>query len=409
MPSHLPSVLFAYIYYSDALSYFLPCTINFDTANAPVMEAALEPSIPPSNLPSHSSAPSSDDPLLSVFRSHLEKNVPVPIAGVQTLLHVMSSSRAVTIMGIQNDLKAATSELIEYERRISGGRASISFRACVELFFRYATRENDDVPDFETLNKLFIARGHHFVANALKSRLGIAELGHSFVQDGMMILTHGRSEVVTGVLIRAAQSNKNFTVMVTEGRPEGSGFKAAERLTEAGIPVTVILDSAAAYFMERVDIVLLGAEGVVESGGIVNKIGTCQLAMVAKLYNKPLYVAAESYKFARLYPLTQADLEDNVDNDVEKPLFPPLLTGMEGGTATVKVEEGEGRHTQERGSSGTLLGRNTVFDSGPGVAAMTTKNPSCDYTPAQYISLLFTDLGILTPAAVSDELIKLYQ
>jgi translation initiation factor eIF-2B subunit alpha len=225
----------------------------------------------------------------------------------------------------------------------------------------------------------------------------------------MMILTHGRSEVVTGVLIRAAQSNKNFTVMVTEGRPEGSGFKAAERLTEAGIPVTVILDSAAAYFMERVDIVLLGAEGVVESGGIVNKIGTCQLAMVAKLYNKPLYVAAESYKFARLYPLTQADLEDNVDNDVEKPLFPPLLTGMEGGTATVKVEEGEGRHTQERGSSGTLLGRNTVFDSGPGVAAMTTKNPSCDYTPAQYISLLFTDLGILTPAAVSDELIKLYQ
>lgn len=39
-----------------------------------------------------------------------------------------------------------------------------------------------------------------------------------------------------------------------------------------GIPVTVILDSAAGYYMERVDMVLLGAEGVVESGGIVNKV-----------------------------------------------------------------------------------------------------------------------------------------
>lgn len=79
-----------------------------------------------------------------------------------------------------------------------------------------------------------------------------------------------------------------------------TGWKAAEKLADVGIPVTVILDSAAAYVMERVDIVLMGAEGVVESGGIVNKIGTCQIAMIAKAFNKPLYVAAESYKFARM-------------------------------------------------------------------------------------------------------------
>lgn len=41
--------------------------------------------------------------------------------------------------------------------------------------------------------------------------------------------------------------------------------------------------------------------------------------------------------------------------------------------------------------------------------SISSENPACDYTPAQYISLLFTDLGILTPAAVSDELIRLYQ
>lgn len=333
----------------------------------------------------------------------------MPIAGVQTLLHVMSNSRAVTIMGIQNDLHEATKKLIDYERQMSGGRASISFRAGVELFFRYATRNNDDVPDFKALNQLFIARGNRFVANALKSRVVIAELGHNFVQDGMVVLTHGRSEVVTGVLTRAAQSNKNFTVMVTEGRPEGSGFKAAERLTEVGIPVTVILDSAAGYFMERVDIVLLGAEGVVESGGIVNKIGTCQMAMVAKLYNKPLYVAAESYKFARLYPLTQADLEENIDNDLGRSLLPPMQSNSDSNSSSSSSKAPVGGGGGGNGGGGMGIGG---FGSGSmaGVAAMmTTQNPSCDYTPAPYISLLFTDLGILTPAAVSDELIKLYQ
>jgi translation initiation factor eIF-2B subunit alpha len=54
--------------------------------------------------------------------------------------------------------------------------------------------------------------------------------------------------------------------------------------------------------------VLMGAEGVVENGGIINKLGSFQIATVAKAMGKPVYVAAESYKFARLYPLNQRDL-----------------------------------------------------------------------------------------------------
>lgn len=50
---------------------------------------------------------------------------------------------------------------------------------------------------------------------------------------------------------------------------------------------------------------LVGAEGVVENGGVINKLGTYQIALCAKALNKPFYVAAESYKFARLYPLNQ--------------------------------------------------------------------------------------------------------
>ena len=70
----------------------------------------------------------------------------------------------------------------------------------------------------------------------------------------------------------------------------------AEVLAAASIPVTLILDAAVAYMMERVDLVVVGADGVVESGGIMNTLGTYQVAVVAKAMNKPVYVAAESYK-----------------------------------------------------------------------------------------------------------------
>lgn len=64
------------------------------------------------------------------------------------------------------------------------------------------------------------------------------------------------------------------------------------------------------YIMEKVDLVIVGAEGVVENGGIINKIGTNQMAVCAKAQNKPFYVVAESFKFVRLFPLNQQDVPD---------------------------------------------------------------------------------------------------
>jgi len=157
---------------------------------------------------------------------------------------------------------------------------------------------------------------------------------------------------------------------VTETRPEGSGHKMAKVLSDAGIKVTMILDNAVAYSMSKVDMVLVGAEGLVENGGIINRIGTYQLAIVAHAHKRPLYVAAESYKFARMFPLYQTDLPE------------------------LKKEQ---RPWQELESSEIKIPDSVEVD-----------NPSQDYTPPNLISLLFTDLGVLTPSAVSDELIKLH-
>lgn len=122
--------------------------------------------------------------------------------------------------------------------------------------------------------------------------------------------------------------------------------------------------------MDRVDMVLVGAEGVAENGGIVNRIGSLQVALVASSYNKPVFVAVESYKFSRIYPLRQHDLP--LPENCWEPWHPLL--------PEVRISEG-----------------------------IQFENPASDFTPPSLISLLFTDLGVLTPAAVSDELIRLYQ
>lgn len=168
----------------------------------------------------------------------------------------------------------------------------------------------------------------------------------------------------------------------------------ARIFAEANIPTSIILDSAVGSVMERVDMVICGAEGVMEDGGVVNKVravlytaldlffancsslsatlqlGTYQVAMIAKTLRKPFYVAVESYKFARMYPLSQRDVED-------------MVQSTDG--AAADATDADGKITK-------LFPHATV-----------------DFTPAKYITLLFTDLGVLTPAAVSDELIRLYQ
>ena len=57
--------------------------------------------------------------------------------------------------------------------------------------------------------------------------------------------------------------------------------------------------------MEKIDVVIVGAHGVVESGGIINKLGTSTVAIVASAMNKQLYVAVESTKFVRIFPISQ--------------------------------------------------------------------------------------------------------
>ncbi|TQE09746.1 hypothetical protein C1H46_004703 [Malus baccata] len=297
------------------------------------------------------------------------------VAAIRALASVIRSSEATTMMELEIELKKASESLKSWDT------TSISLTAGCDLFIRYVTRTSAlEYEDFNSAKSRLIERAEKFGEISMKARRIIAVLSQDFIFDGCTILVHGFSRVVLEVLKTAAQSNKLFRVFCTEGRPDRTGLRLSNELAKLDVPVKLLIDSAAAYTMDEVDMVFVGADGVVESGGIINMMGTFQIALVAHSMNKPVYVAAESYKeykfvvdlgvancsfaeFARLYPLDQKDMA---------PALHPIDFGV---PIPSKVE---------------------------------VERSARDYTPPQYLTLLFTDLGVLTPSVVSDELIQLY-
>lgn len=75
------------------------------------------------------------------------------------------------------------------------------------------------------------------------------------------------------------------------------------------MPCSLILDSAVAYVMDKINLVLLGSEAVVESGGLVNAVGSYQMSIVAKAANKPIYALAERYAYSFNQPLDVFQME----------------------------------------------------------------------------------------------------
>ncbi|MBN3296573.1 EI2BA factor, partial [Amia calva] len=297
--------------------------------------------------------------LVEYFRSQMgqDPDMASAVAAIRTLLEFLKRHKVETIQGLRENLTQAIDRLISVD-------SSVAVSSGGELFLRFISLTSLEHPDLSQCKKVMVERGELFLEKISLSRNKVAKLCHTFIKDGAKILTHSSSRVVLRVLQNAAADKKRFTVYVTESQPDSAGQKnMADALRKLNVPVTVVLDAAVGYIMEKVDLVIVGAEGVVESGGIINKIGTYQMAVCSKAHNKPFYVVAESFKFVRLYPLNQQDVPDKFKYKAD----------------TLKTTKN-----------------------------LAEEHPMIDYTPPSLITLLFTDLGVLTPSAVSDELIKLY-
>uniref|UniRef100_A0A2C9JGQ9 Translation initiation factor eIF2B subunit alpha n=1 Tax=Biomphalaria glabrata TaxID=6526 RepID=A0A2C9JGQ9_BIOGL len=294
--------------------------------------------------------------ILTNFNKLMDENPDMSpaVAAVTTLVNLMKKSNAGTMSELRDTIHKAEEVMLTTDYSYT------SIHSGCDQFLRYITLANTLDTNFQ---KIMLKRGQSFMDKMIKARESIAKLAAGFIDDGATILTHGHSRVVLEVMKTAANQKKRFTVYVTESSPDKSGYQMEKELTKLGIPTVVILDFGIGYIMEKVQLVMVGAEGVMESGGIINKIGTYPIAICAKQMNKPFYVVTESFKFVREYPLNQMDVPDRFKYRASK-----LKSSKD----------------------------------------LSKEHPIVDYTPPEYIDLLFTDLGVLTSSAVSDELINMY-
>ena len=203
----------------------------------------------------------------------------------------------------------------------------------------------------------------------------IGDFGAQIVPKGATILTHCNAGALATVgygtalgVVRSAYAKDNTVqVFADETRPRQQGARITTfELVEDNIPVTLITDGMCSYFMKKgmIDLVVVGADRIAANGDTANKIGTCTVAIAAKYYNVPFYIAA---------PKSTIDM--SIKNGDEIPI--------------------ELRSEEEV----TVINGKRICAEGVKVI-----NPSFDVTPNELIKGIITEEGIFKP----NELHKLF-
>jgi methylthioribose-1-phosphate isomerase len=228
-----------------------------------------------------------------------------------------------------------------------------------------------EAPAPRALAEALLDEAHAILAEDLAMCHAIGDHGAPLIPAGGRVLTHcnagGLATAGYGTAlapIRSAFSQgRSIHVWVDETRPFLQGARlTAWELQQAGVPLTLITDNMAGYMMRRgeVDCVIVGADRIVANGDTANKIGTYSLAVLARAHGIPFYVAA---------PTSTIDL------------------GMDHGDC-IPIEERSSDEVTH------LAGR---LIAPAGVAAA---HPAFDVTPAELITAIITERGVVEPPFV---------
>ena len=164
----------------------------------------------------------------------------------------------------------------------------------------------------------------------IKINMSIGKNGSELFDDNDTIMTHCNAGALAtvgygtalGVIRAIKESGKNIKVIATETRPvqQGSRLTAFE-LKHDGIDVSLIPDTAVGYTMANglVNKIVVGADRILRTGHVFNKIGTYQVATMAKQHNIPFYVAA---------PLSTFDLKSNTEDVIIEQRNASEVTGI---------------------------------------------------------------------------------
>ena len=224
--------------------------------------------------------------------------------------------------------------------------------------------------DGETVDQIrtsVVETAKRMAEDDIQINMSIGKNGSELFSDNDTVMTHCNAGALAtvgygtalGVIRATKESGKNIKVIATETRPvqQGSRLTAFE-LKHDGIDVSLIPDTAVGYTMANslVNGVVVGADRILRTGHVFNKIGTYQVATMAKKHSIPFYVAA---------PLSTFDLESRPED--------------------VIIE-------QRKASEVTGIGDKKTAPDGINVI-----NPAFDMTPPELISGIITENGIAKP------------
>lgn len=148
----------------------------------------------------------------------------------------------------------------------------------------------------QTMRRLVIEAARDFKRKLHVHETAVAEATLHLIPEGGCVLTSSRSTTVRAALLHAQHAGRHFRVICAEGRPAFEGRMLATELAEAGIPVTLVIDTLAIAWVDQAQVILVGADHLTASG-LVNKAGTYGLALAAQTNHVPIYTLCGSEKF----------------------------------------------------------------------------------------------------------------
>jgi eIF-2B alpha/beta/delta-like uncharacterized protein len=177
-----------------------------------------------------------------------------------------------------------------YARRIAESRPSMTpITNKLGVFY-------SSLPEGATLSELraeATKQASLMIKESRKDKSRLVENARNVLGDPCTVFTFSDSSTVMDVVLGLGVKN----VVVTESRPQMEGRNLAERLAGMGVNVLLVVDAAAAMFMESADVAVVGADSVLHDGGIVNKVGTRAVALAARDQDVPFYVVCSTSKF----------------------------------------------------------------------------------------------------------------
>ncbi|MFZ0553701.1 MAG: S-methyl-5-thioribose-1-phosphate isomerase [Nitrososphaeraceae archaeon] len=296
--------------------------------------------------------------IAKAIRSLVVRGAPaIGICAALALLLVTINSKAKTEKGLKSELERASRLLI------STRPTAVNISWAVKRILQISSK-GESVKEIKRLVK---EEALTMLDDDILTNRKMGRAGSDLIYDGDVVMTHcnaGSLATATygtalGVLRAAREDGKNLKVIATETRPvmQGSRLTAFE-LMHDDFDVRLISDTAVGYVMANrmVDKVIVGADRILRTGHVYNKIGTYQIAIMAYTHKIPFYVAA---------PISTFDLKSSISD--------------------IKIED---RSPDE------ITKIKNIFIAPKGIH---TINPAFDITPPNLITGIVTEVGLLEP------------